>query len=154
MKVLLKIVLVSMVAVIALPGAARAHTTSPHSCADSPRKRACLLYVAIHRTCGHAPNCARWLRVAVCETGRGRGLTPATIRTIRWSYGGPGFYDGGLQFDPHTWLTVSEGYRFAYLAPPRVQVASADRWRRKIGGDPHSSAGWPHCGKFFWHANA
>jgi hypothetical protein len=91
-----------------------------------------------------APNWHRWIDVAACETGGGR------IADIDWEYSGPGYYDGALQFDPGTWRTVQRGrrlqYRYAYEAPPWVQILRADQWRRRIGGNPAISAGWPHCG--------
>lgn len=83
-----------------------------------------------------------WKPVARCESG------------LQWRYNGRSGFDGALQFHPTTWTSVVRGtryavYTYAYQAPPIIQVLMAERWRKKIGGQPHSTAGWPHCGRYW-----
>lgn len=113
--------------------------------------------------------CVQWIQVAQCETGgQQRRVTLSSLRQIRWRYSGPGYYDGGLQFSPSTWtsnvyriaarlltraqrIARSRGeYHHAYVAPSSVQILAAEVLRRRIGGNPHQSAGWPHCGAWFY----
>lgn len=113
--------------------------------------------------------CVQWVQVAQCETGGQQyRVTLRSIQQVRWRYSGPGYYDGGLQFSPTTWtsnmnriparqltrkqrIDRREGrYRFAYGAPPAVQILAAEVLRQRIGGNPAQTAGWPICGAWFW----
>ena len=136
---------------------ASAHTVTARACLDAaiaqgrpfrPTVLRCENYRAIHNTCGHEANCRGWLRVAICETGDSTiKLTAKHIRSIRWRIDET--YDGGLQFSPGTWRATGSRYSHAYRAPSSEQVKRAEVWRKRIGGDPHSSAGWPNCGRYF-----
>jgi hypothetical protein len=98
-------------------------------------------------------NWHRWERVSDCESGdRDRNGRPMP-GTARWRYNG--LHDGGPQFNPGTWAKVNRRakprnrYAFAYQAPKWVQIAGAERWRHMIGGNPHQTAGWPGCGRYW-----
>lgn len=111
-------------------------------------------------------HCNRWLRVAQCEAGgRQWSITHRSLHQIRWRLNST--YDGGLQFSRRTWrsnvariparqLTPFQRqqrargvYAYAYRAPSSVQILAAEVLRRRIGGNPHQSAGWPTCGSRF-----
>lgn len=113
--------------------------------------------------------CIQWVQVAQCETGgQQRRVTLRSIRQIRWRYSGPGYYDGALQFSPTTWtsnvhriqswrLTRPQriarragDYHHAYTGPASVQILASEVLRIRIGGNPHQTAGWPHCGAWFY----
>ena len=78
------------------------------------------------------PHQAHLRAIATCESGR------------RWNYSGPGYYDGGLQFDPGTWTSVG-GAGFAYQHSPREQKYRAVILAHRVGCW-RCTAGWPHCG--------
>lgn len=107
--------------------------------------------------------CVRWVRVAQCESGGQQWrVTLRSMRQIGWHINRA--YDGGLQFSVRTWrgnvgripsrfltryqrIQRNRGrYAFAYSAPPSVQILAAEVLRKRIGGNPHQSAGWPTCG--------
>lgn len=119
----LKTACIALLLALTLPAAANAHGT-----------------VAPNAPYHHA-----WYRVAKCET-----------TYPKWNYSGPGYYDGGLQFSPSTWRSAIKGtkyagtWAYAYQAPAWAQIHAADRWRRMIGGNPYQTAGWPHCGRYWY----
>ncbi|OPZ65616.1 MAG: Transglycosylase-like domain protein [Firmicutes bacterium ADurb.Bin506] len=111
--------------------------------------------------------CIQWVQVAQCEAGgQQRRVTLTSIRQIDWRTNST--YDGGLQFKQSTWtsnmgriaarhltryqrIQRSNGrYYFAYRAPSSVQILAAEVLRKRIGGNPHQTAGWPHCGAWFY----
>lgn len=62
-----------------------------------------------------------------------------------WAYAGPGYFDGGLQFDPKTWRAVG-GRRFAeyaYQASRLQQIAIANDALDKFHLDKTKQ--WPNC---------
>ncbi len=113
--------------------------------------------------------CAQWVQVGQCETGHGQyRVTLRSLWSVRWRYNGSSGYDGGLQFSTTTWtsnvhripsrqltryqrIQRSRGaYHHAHAAPAAVQILAAEVLRVRIGGSPHQSAGWPHCGAWFY----
>jgi hypothetical protein len=76
-----------------------------------------------------------WLAIAQCESGG------------NWYI--DGLYDGGLQFDPGTWIAAGGGQyaAYAYLATPDEQIATAEAWVDKTGC-VWCSSGWPVCGRY------
>lgn len=80
-----------------------------------------------------APYQAQLKKMAICESGR------------RWNYSGPGYYDGGLQFDPRTWSSLGSPWDYAYQAPAREQKYRAVILYHRIGCW-RCTAGWPNCG--------
>lgn len=138
-------------------------------------KPACQLERRLRAVCPSQPGamtrrtCRRWVLVGQCETGgQQTTITLRSIGQIRWRYNGSSGYDGGLQFSPSTWrsnvaripsrqLTRPERiarnagrYHHAWSAPPSVQILAAEVLRKRIGGNPKQSAGWPHCGAWWY----
>lgn len=93
----------------------------------------------------HGPKIPQpWLALADCESGDGDGRPP-----YRPNWRVDGYFDGGLQFLPSTWAAAtrlyrngSRRYRFAYEAPPIVQVRVAQRWLRATSWEQ-----WPACSR-------
>lgn len=79
---------------------------------------------------GLAPTEGVWAALAACESGG------------RWHLDAR--YDGGLQFDPPTWLSVraDDDPPFAYLASPERQIAAAQRLQARSGWGQ-----WPRCSR-------
>lgn len=112
------------------------------------RYQACLDWRAQHNICHGVYRCKNWLLIAICESGNQREvLTERNIASIRWSIHNS--YEGGMQFNSGTWDSTRSGYSTGYQAPPNAQLKAAERWRQLIGGNPHSSAGWPLCGRYW-----
>jgi hypothetical protein len=86
-----------------------------------------------------------WLAIADCESGDHDGQPPYTAD---WTINGT--FDGGLQFSPSTWISAGGGRyaAFAYQATPTEQIATAQAWTAKLGGDYWSPGGWPYCGRY------
>ena len=112
--------------------------------------------------------CIQWVQVGQCESGgQQTTVTITSIGQIGWRT--DAYHDGGLQFTQRTWrsnvgriparqLTRPQRrardagrYRYAFNAPPSVQILAAEVLRLRIGGYPQQSAGWPHCGAW-WYA--
>jgi len=74
---------------------------------------------------------ADWDAIAMCESGGNWHLD--------------GYYDGGLQFHPQTWLGYGGGQyaRYAWQATREQQIAIAERVLKGQG-----PGAWPHC--FQW----
>lgn len=111
--------------------------------------------------------CIQWVQVAQCESGgQQRHVTLVSIRQIGWRT--DAYHDGGLQFTTGTWTSnmgripsrfltrpqridrQAGRYRYAFNAPPSVQILAAEVLRKRIGGNPQQSAGWPHCGAWWF----
>lgn len=125
----------------------------------------CPVYPAMTR-----PRCIQWVQVAQCETGgQQRRVTLRSLRQIQWRYNGRSGFDGALQFKPSTWISnvhriaarkltryqrmkrAAGHYNYAYRSPASVQILAAEVLRIRIGGNPAQTAGWPHCGAW-WYA--
>lgn len=146
--------------------------------ADTPTARvtcnpACQLNRRLVAVCPSQPGsmtrarCIQWVQVAQCESGgQQTRVTITSLRQIGWRTNK--YHDGGLQFTERTWrsnvgriparkLTRPQRrardagrYRYAYNAPPAVQILAAEVLRLRIGGNPQQSAGWPHCGAWWY----
>lgn len=123
----------------------------------------CPVYPAMTR-----PRCVQWVQVAQCETGGQQyNVSLVSIAQIGWRTDGA--FDGGLQFRRSTWTSnvaripavkltrpqrqarAAGRYAFAYNAPPSVQILAAEVLRVRIGGNPEQTAGWPHCGAWWYN---
>lgn len=167
-------IVLTLILSAAIASATLAATSShakPGSIAASSRSqlgraldRICPIYPAMTRR-----RCIQWVQVAQCETGgQQRRVTLHSLRQIRWRYNGRSGYDGALQFKPSTWISNVHRiaarkltrpqriarqrgrYNWAYNAPPSVQILAAEVLRVRIGGNPQQTAGWPHCGAWFY----
>lgn len=78
-----------------------------------------------------------WTVLEDCESGDGDVGPPYYVHWDNDSY-----HDGAAQFLPSTWSTLeaSEGYEFAWQAPPSVQRAAEMELQSKSGWDQ-----WPNC---------
>lgn len=145
--------------------AAQAHQVTKRDCIEfawakgpqtKPIRRArlirCLDYRARHNICHGVKHCSGWLRIAICESGNQHyALTARNIASIRWTIHNS--YEGGLQFSSSSWDGAARAahlrYHAAYVAPPNAQLKGGEAWRKLIGGNPHTSAGWPICGMYY-----
>ena len=96
---------------------------------------------------------ASYLALADCESGDRKNGVPVA-GTARWDINDDSGFDGGVQFDPDTWTSITRGEglpQFAYQATPDQQIAMADKLlvavTKEKGGDV--AAAWasqfPDC---------